>query len=155
MSTVLLGITLLSILALTALAWLLRRVMLPRLCPLCAGVAGTWMGLLAAHWTGGDMVDLRLPALLLGGSVVGLAGVGERLLTARGPGAVLAWKTAFVVTGFATAYALLLPAWPAVALGGALLPALLGLPRLVTPGASPTGVSDRQAQVLSSLKNCC
>ena len=149
-----LGLTLASIFALTALAWLLRRVLPPRLCPLCAGVAGTWMGLLGAHWAGLE-VDLRLPALLLGGSVVGLAGAAERVLAGRTPDFVLAWKTAFVTAGFGTAYAVLLPAWPAVALGVVLLATLLGVPWLTAPGAADRAQNDGQARLLSSLKNCC
>jgi hypothetical protein len=158
MTTPTLAITVGAILLLTALAWLLRRAVLPRLCPLCAGVAGTWIALLGVHWAGVEL-DLRLPALLLGGSVVGLAGLGEAALAGRSPGATLAWKTAFVVTGFATAYALLLSAWPGVALGAVALLALqavLWLPGLRTANAEPTGsASARRMSLLTQLKNCC
>jgi hypothetical protein len=150
--------TIVGIGMLTAMAWGLRRFLFPRLCPLCAGVAGTWIAMLAAHWAGMEL-DLRLPALLLGGSVVGLAGLGEVALAGRAPGAVLAWKTAFVATGFATAYALLLAAWLPAGLGGALLAALLGLPWAVAArrsGAGPTaGPTAGQRRVLSELRNCC
>ncbi|MBI4080998.1 MAG: hypothetical protein HY423_00165 [Candidatus Lambdaproteobacteria bacterium] len=150
----LLALTLASMLVLTALAWFLRRAALPRLCPLCAGVAGTWIGLLVAH-AAGAAVDLRLPAILLGGSVVGLAGLGERALAARPPLAVLAWKTAFVATGFATAYALLIPLWASFAFGMALLAALLTVPWLLARRATSEPPSDTQASLLVQLKNCC
>ncbi len=154
MTTVLLTATLASIGVLTGLAWLLRRAVLPRLCPLCTGVAGTWIGLLAAHGAG-VALDLRLPALLLGGSVVGLAGLGEAALAGRAPGAVLAWKTAFVITGFGTAYALLLAAWPGVAAGVGLLAALLWVPWRRLPASVPADRPQRQAALLAQLKNCC
>jgi hypothetical protein len=158
MSTLLLTATLASIAALTALGWLLRRAVLPRLCPLCTGVAGTWIGLLAAHWAGVGL-DLRLPALLLGGSVVGLAGLGEAALAGRTPGAVLGWKTVFVAAGFGTAYALLLAAWAGVAAGAVLLAALLALPWLAAPRPSASGPAaapaGSQASLLAQLKNCC
>lgn len=146
--------TLAGIAALTALAWGLRRALWPRLCPLCAGVAGTWIAMLAAHLAGMEL-DLRLPALLLGGSVVGLAGLGEAALTGRAPGVVLAWKTAFVATGFACAYALLLEAWMPAALGGALLAALLGAPWLLPARTTAGAPTAGQARVLAALKNCC
>jgi len=154
MTIALLSITLASIMVLTALAWLLRRAVLPRLCPLCAGVAGTWIGLLTAY-AAGVTLDLRLPALLLGGSVVGLAGLGEAALAGRAPGAVLAWKTAFVAIGFGTAYALLLPVWPGVALGAALLTTLLALPWRIAPRSTVRPGTDGQERLLAQLKNCC
>jgi hypothetical protein len=154
MTTAALALTLASIAVLTALAWRVRRTALPRLCPLCAGVAGTWLALLAAHWAG-VALDLRLPALLLGGSVVGLAGLGEAALAGRTPDAVLAWKAGFVLTGFATAYALLLAAWPGVAAGGVLLAALLGLPWLLPARGAAESPTQRQSGLLAQLKNCC
>lgn len=147
-------VALASIGAITALAWLVRRAVLPRLCPLCAGVSATWIGLLVAHGAGLE-VDLRLPAILLGGSVVGLAGGGERALAGRAPGGVLVWKTAFVGIGFATAYALLLAAWVPAGLGGAALAGLLGGPRLATRKRAPTAPTAGQSRVLAELKNCC
>jgi hypothetical protein len=154
MTTVLLSITLASILALTLLAWLVRAALWPALCPLCAGVAGTWMALLAAHWAG-VALDLRLPAVLLGGSVVGLAGAGEKALAGRSAGAVLAWKTAFVTTGLATAYLLLAAAWAGAAGGGVLLVALMALPRLVGPPRAGTDLPAGERNLLAQLKNCC
>ena len=148
--TTLLLTTLASIGALTALAWALRRAVLPRLCPLCTGVAGTWIGLLAAHGAG-VALDLRRPALLLGGSVVGLAALGETALAGRAPGAVLAWKTAFVAAGFATAYALLLPVWPGVAAGAA----LLWVPWRRSPASLPDAGPSRRKELVAQLKNCC
>lgn len=154
MTTLMLTATLASIAGLTALTALVRRAALPALCPLCAGVSGTWMGLLALH-AAGVAVDLRLPALLLGGSVVGLAGLGERALAGRTPGAVLAWKTAFVAAGVGTAYALLLAAWVPLAGGALLLGALLFVPWRVVPRPAAGTATEGRADLLAQLKNCC
>lgn len=154
MTAVTLALTIASIIVLTGLAWLLRRAALPRLCPLCAGVAATWMGLLALSWTGTEL-DPRLPALLLGGSVVGLAAVGEKVVAGWAPGAVLAWKTGFVALGFAAAYALLLQAWVFAGLGVAVLAFLLGLPLLVNSSASAVPRTGERARLVAALKNCC
>ncbi|HKI96999.1 MAG TPA: hypothetical protein VKB51_00860 [bacterium] len=170
MTTLLFVTTFASIGLLTAIAWALRRAVLPRLCPLCAGVAGTWIGLLVAHRLG-VAVDPRLPAVLLGGSVVGLAGLGERALAGRSPTSVLLWKTAFVLVGFATAYALLLGAWLGAVGGGVVLAGMLGAPWLgrataqgaappvqVRPGGpalAPEGAGERREALLAQLNNCC
>ena len=154
MTPVLLAIALASILVLTALAWLVRRALWPALCPLCAGVAGTWLWLLAAHWAG-VALDLRLPAVLLGGSVVGLAGAGEKALAGRSAGAVLVWKTAFVTVGLATAYLLLSASWAGAAMGGVLLAALMILPLLGGPAQAGAELPERERHLLSQLKNCC
>lgn len=154
MEIVMLAAALTSIGVITALAWLVRRAVLPRLCPLCTGVAGTWIALLAAYGAGVEL-DLRLPALLLGGSVAGLAGLGEAALAGRPQGPVLAWKTAFVTAGFAAAYALLLAAWPGVVAGAAALAALLAVPWLAARRSSVGAVGDDRASLLAQLKDCC
>ncbi len=154
MTATLLAAALGSIVTLTLLAWLLRRAILPRLCPLCTGVAGTWVGLLAAHWAG-FQIDLRVPAVLLGGSVVGLAGLGEAALTGFTPGKVLVWKTAFVANGCFVSYALLTEAWSATALGTVLLAALLGVPWLTAHRPTPGGAPEHRESLLKQLKNCC
>jgi hypothetical protein len=154
MTTPLLMTTLVSLLTLTGVSWLLHRTILPRLCPLCAGVTGTWVGLLAAHWTG-FQIDLRVPALLLGGSVAGLAGLGETAMTRFSPGQVLAWKTSFFASGFFAAYALLSEAWTATVLGSLLLIALLGIPWLKAPRPAEGAAPQRREGLLKHLKNCC
>lgn len=152
MTNMILAATIASILLLTALAWLARRAAWPRLCPLCAGVAGTWAWLLAAHATGAE-VDLRLPALLLGGSVVGLAGQAETLKGRAGETRRLAWKTGVAAAGFATAYWLLVPAWAGFAVGLVLLAGLLLAPWLTAPAGN--GTAKRRKKLLAQLKDCC
>lgn len=91
-----------SILLLTAAASLATRLVPFRVCALCVGVAGTWGGLLALRASGVPL-DPVLPAVLMGGSVVGIAYVLERRLPhGRSP---LAWKATFIPIGFLAAHA--------------------------------------------------
>lgn len=104
------AIAAISILAITGLTWLFNRILPLRLrsgqafkiCPICAGVSGTWLWMLAAKFLGYE-IDLIIPAMLMGGSVVGIAYQGERSLewAGRNP---LFWKTAVVVIGMPLAF---------------------------------------------------
>ncbi len=150
----LLAITLSSILALTALAFLVRKVAAPWLCPLCAGVAGTWIGLLGAHLAGYG-VDLRIPAILLGGSVVGLALQGDKILVGKGETFRLLWKTLFVVTGFATAWFIITLAWSGIAIGLVILGVLTAVPKLGASSQEQAGNPERIGRLEEQMKNCC
>lgn len=153
----LIAITLASILILTALAWLLRRWFAGWLCPLCAGVAGTWMALLGAHSLGYP-VELHLPAILLGGSVVGLASQGDQWLPERGETFRLAWKTLFVAAGFASAWYVTVPDLTGLLVSLAALGAIALLPWAAKPARSQRGqrgASERVQQLKAQMKNCC
>jgi hypothetical protein len=143
-----------SVLGLTGLAALLRRLGASRLCPVCAGVAGTWLWLLAAAWAG-YAVDTRLPALLLGGSVVGLAEALGKRFPGTGPAWLVAWKAAFLAAGFGAAYLLLERSWPGVAGGFLLLAALGALPFLRAAPARPAVDSAALRALEEQMKRCC
>lgn len=100
-------IALASILAITAITWLIRRFLKINICPICAGVAGTWMWMLAGVFSGQLIAaDYQLPiAILIGGSVVGIAYQAEKRLPAdRSP---LLWKILFIPLGFVAVHKLL------------------------------------------------
>lgn len=153
-SSMLIAITIASILILTALAFLVRKSAAPWLCPLCAGVAGTWLGLLGAYF-GGFTVDLRIPAILLGGSVVGLAAQGEKILANRNETYRLVWKTLFVTVGFATAWFVINSAWIEVVLGLAILGFLTFLPWVGFPSTVHDATSGQVEQLRKQMKSCC
>ena len=105
-------ITITSILGVTIVVWLANRILPFQVCPICAGVFGTWVGLLAAYFLGYP-IDLVVPALLMGGSVVGVAYQLEKKLLVeptdwRTP---LFWKTIFIPAGFVAAYSILIQWW--------------------------------------------
>ena len=105
-------ITIISILGITVLVWLANRMLPFQICPICAGVFGTWAGLLTAHLLGYP-IDLVVPALLMGGSVVGIAYQLEKKLPVESASwrAPLVWKTIFIPAGFVAAYSILIQWW--------------------------------------------
>lgn len=150
----LIAIALISILLLTALAFLIRKAAAPWLCPLCAGVAGTWLWLLGAHLSG-FAVDLRLPAILLGGSVVGLATQSEKLLASHSETYRLIWKTLFVTVGFATAWFIITLIWSGTAIGLTALGVMTVLPWLKAPSREHSGGLERIQRLKEQLNGCC
>lgn len=106
-------ITTISILAITGSALLAGKLLRFPVCPICVGVAGTWLWMLAARLAG-FAFDASMLAILLGGSVVGIAYHLEKHLPRRR--SPLLWKTLFLPTGFVAAYGLALPHWGALAI---------------------------------------
>lgn len=106
----LITITAISILAISALAWLANKVLPFRICPICTGVFLTWAGLVGAH-IAGYSINLVIPALLMGGSVVGIAYQFEKKFRSPSAGVLLLWKALFIIAGFVAAYAVLEQLW--------------------------------------------
>lgn len=147
-------ITLSSILVLTALAFLARRYAIPWLCPLCAGVAGTWIWLLGIHFAG-FAVDLLMPAILLGGSVVGLAAQVEKVMPYRNETYRLVWKTLFVTVGFAAAWFVTTQAWSGIAVSLVMLGVITLPPWVGLSAQGTTGHSGRIERLKEQMKSCC
>lgn len=104
------SITAISILVISGMVWLFNRFVPFTVCPVCAGVFLTWVGLLGAHNVG-YQVDLIVPALLMGGTVVGIAYQLEKKLHELSDDARLLWKVLFIPAGFVVAYAILEQEW--------------------------------------------
>src|SRR3989338_9235117 len=112
----LIAITAISILAITGFIWLLNRILSARLrsrwvfkvCSICVGVSGTWLWMLAAKLLGYE-IDLIVPAVLMGGSVVGITNQIEKRfsLATASAGTLLLWKTLFIPAGFIAAYSII------------------------------------------------
>lgn len=113
-------ITVVSILAVTALVWLANRVLPVTVCPICAGIFLTWVWLLGARFLGYE-IDLTVPALLIGGSVVGIAYQLEKKFRGVPPSALLLWKILFIPGGFIAAYSVLEQLWTAAVFAAAFL----------------------------------
>ena len=111
-------------------------------------------GLLAAH-PAGFTVDLRLPAILLGGSVVGLDTQSERLLAGQSEAYLLIWKTLFVTVGFATAWFIITLAWGGIALGLTALGVMTVLPRFKNSSRQHSNGLERLQRLKEQLKGCC
>src|SRR3990172_7504118 len=139
-----------SIFALAGLAWLAGKALRFPLCPICFGVAGTWLWMLGARFAGFP-VDATMLAVLLGASVVGIAAQLEtRLPRGRSP---LLWKTLALPVGFVAAYGLVAERWTVAAAAGpalVLLAALFLLPRRLA-AADEAAVEKLEQQ----MKKCC
>jgi len=101
-------ITIISILVITFAVWIINKILPFRVCPICTGVSLTWLWLIAAYFFGYH-IDLLIPAILMGGSVVGIAYQIEKRLPL--PDTQLLWKTLFIPTGFITVYSFIRGWW--------------------------------------------
>jgi len=106
-------IFLISIFAITGLVWLFNKVAPLKICPICAGVSGTWLWVLLGIYAGWlEAESWRLIAM--GGSVVGIAYQLERRLPSHRSS--LLWKTLFIPAGFLAVYSLIFSWWITAAL---------------------------------------
>jgi hypothetical protein len=139
-----------SITALAALAWIAGKALRTGLCPLCIGVAGTWAWMLAARYAG-FAVDSLMLALLIGGSVTGIAYQLEARLP-QGRSALL-WKGLFLPAGFAAGYALVAGQWAVLAFAALalLVPAAMLLRPQRPPGSDAAAVEKLEER----MKKCC
>jgi hypothetical protein len=139
-----------SMFALALLAWLAGRVSRVSVCPVCVGVAGTWLWMLAAR-LGGYAVDSAILAMLLGASVVGIAQwIESRLPQGRSP---LLWKALALPTGFSAAYALAVEQWVVAAAAIAAHALLIAL--FLRPARAASGDPEAVAQLEERMKKCC
>jgi hypothetical protein len=139
-----------SMFLLASLAWLAGRVSRVSVCPVCVGVSGTWLWMLAAR-LGGYTVDTVILAMLLGASVVGIAQwIESRLPLGRSP---LRWKAFALPTGFSAAYALAVEQWIVAAAGIAALALLIAW--FQRPARAASGDPAVVAQLEERMKKCC
>jgi hypothetical protein len=153
------AVTVVSILAVTVLVWLANKILPFKVCPVCAGVFLTWVGLLGAHFFG-YRIDLVIPALLMGGSVVGIAYQLEKKFAGLSPDVLLIRKTLIISAGFIVAYSILAQWWTVFlfAAGFILLVSFLFPPKASSPSADggesePHGKSVENLE--KSMENCC
>ena len=157
------ALTVASILGITALAHFAKRILPFKVCPICAGVFVTWSWLLGAHFLG-YRIDLIVPALLMGGSVVGIAyqlaplearpltGLGKRSLNMSAE-RLLLWKVLFIPAGFVAAYSLLAQLWTALLFAAAFLILVSFLFLSESGKTAPRGES--AGDIEKKMKDCC
>lgn len=142
----LITVTIISILAISAVVWFANRILPFIVCPICAGVFLTWTGLIGARFFGYE-VALAVPALLMGGSVVGVAYQLEKKLHGSSAGAPLLWKALFIPAGFVAAYGVLEQLWTAVLLALAFM-FLISITLVPSRGESASGLEKK-------MEDCC
>lgn len=147
-----------SILGITFAVWLANKALPFQVCPICAGVAGTWLWMLGLYQLG-YQVDLGIAAVLMGGSVVGIAYQLEKKLPAgKSP---LLWKTLFIPAGFVAMYSLVSFQWTMAAASllvtGAIAWAFLKKaesPEEIRRAESPEQ-GRRVEELKKKMENCC
>jgi hypothetical protein len=144
--------TILSILVITAVVWLANRILPFTVCPICAGSFLTWVGLVGAHFMG-YAIDLIVPALLMGGSVVGIAYQLEKKFHNLSANARMLWKVFFIPAGFVVAYALLEQLW-IVFLFGMVFLFLLSL-AFVSSGRTADAHAQTTRDLEKRMEDCC
>ena len=141
--------TTVSILAICGLAWTARMMLRLPICPICAGVAGTWLWMVIARALG-HAVDVTMLSILLGASVAGIAyQIAKQLPQGRSS---LLWKTLFVPAGLVAAYALAAAQWTLLAVAGGALVLLTAF------FLRPPSVSDESETVEAlkeKMRECC
>lgn len=142
-------LTLVSIVVISVIVWFVGKASPLKVCALCGGVFLTWVALLTLRYAG-YAIEPVIPALLMGGSSVGIAFQLEKSLP-KGRNA-LAWKIFFVLAGFTAAYFLLQSEWLWFALSALayVFMALIGARPL--PGTREGG---KVKELEKKLENCC
>lgn len=143
-------VTIASILALTGLVWTLQRLTSAALCPICLGVGGTWAWMLVARALG-LAVDPTMLAILMGGSVAGVAYLIEKRLPPQR--SALLWKTIFIPLGFVAAYALAVSLWAVLAASVTALTLLTAY--FLHSSDAAAGQSEQINALTEKMKNCC
>ncbi len=101
----------------TVMAWRFGGRPSLRICPICVGVSGTWILFTAAVLAGYLPGDYKLPiAMLMGGSVVGIAFQGEKRFKWAADD-IFYWKAPVIIVGMPVAYWLFIKmSWAVLAL---------------------------------------
>jgi len=143
-----------SILLITLGVWLVNRILPFQVCPICAGVSGTWFWMIGARILGYN-IDMLVPAVLMGGSVVGLAYQLEtKLPPHRSP---LLWKSLFIPAGFLAVFYLLLFQWLGFVLVLVILTAIISLFFFVGNyyRSNKTSTDSRVSKLEREMDKCC
>jgi len=143
-----------SILVLTTAVYILKRMGIVRVCPICAGIAGTWMGLIIGRAAGWDVEPAAL-AILLGASVAGIT-----YLVEKKKGQMSEWrKAALMLTGLAGGWGIVKESWIVAAILLALFTVLLALKgeRAKDSGGPvlSSGSAGTQGDLVKKLEDCC
>ena len=148
----LITITVISILAVSTLAYFAKRILPLKVCPICAGVFISWVWLLGAYFLG-YQINLMIPALLMGGSVVGIAYQLEKKARNLSAERLLLWKVLFIPAGFVTAYSLLAQLWTVLLFAIAFLFLVSFL--LLSESGKTKPREETAGEIEKKMKDCC
>ncbi len=139
------AITIASIFIIAGLAWLLNRFQEFKICPICTGVFGTWFWMLVVKFLEYE-VDLIILAMLMGGSVVGVAYQIKRVK-----------KILFIPIGFVAVYSIIFSRWALFFVFLTILAILAIEPAVSKNGGRKTIVprSSKAKELEEKMKDCC
>ena len=147
-------IAVISIFTITGAVWLLNKALPFYICPICAGVSGTWLWML-----GGVLTNNLQPttynlviAILMGGSVVGIAYQVEKLLPPNR--SALIWKILFIPIGFFAVDSLVSFQWITFAAAAGYL-LIVTLAFLYFPKSHSENGKKAVGELEKKMKNCC
>ncbi len=142
-------IAIISILTIAGITLTANKVLGVKICPICAGVSGTWIWMLLVNFFI-DPINLLIPAMLMGGTVAGLAYQGEkRLLSDRSP---LLWKILFIPAGFLSVYSLLSGWWVTLLISAAFMTMVYW----IFTASRTHGSGDKKVEELEKkMEKCC
>ena len=146
-----LAITIISIFAITGLVWLFDRVLSFNICPICAGVSGTWLWMLAAKFLGYE-IELIILAMLMGGSIVGIAYQIEKRLPSNHSS--LLWKVLFIPAGFIAVYSVI-SSWWILFITATVILIIMVLIFTRKPSSNAAKDSEAVEELKKKMKNCC
>lgn len=140
-------IVLLSLFSITLMIWLINKVSPFAVCPICVGVSGTWLWMLAGRFLGYP-ADNAVLALLMGGSVVGIAYQLENYIPKR---KALLWKSFFIPAGFFVTYNVILSLWAVSFIGLVIL--FIGV--LMFFVVFGEGETKKTREIEENMRQCC
>ena len=139
----------------TALTYFFNKITHWKTCVICAGVSLTWLTLTALMVPGflASSFYLLVTAMLMGGTVVGIAFQGEKKF--KWAKNLFYWKAPVVIIGFIIAYLLLINiSWTTFAIELALL-GLLTYFLFLQPSAGKSPQGKSVSELEEELKDCC
>ena len=141
-------IAIISIIVLSLAVRIFNRIFRTEICPVCGGVSATWIWLLVVKVLGYG-IDPVTPAVLMGGSVVGISYQLEKKIANREW--IIYWKIIFVSLGFLTAYNLLMANWVNLVIYSAIALCF----GFVALGSKHRKDTKQIESIEDSMKNCC
>lgn len=153
-------VTIISIWGIAGLFWIVNHIFDTKVCPICAGVSGTWIWILVGmyfDWLPTTSYQL-LATILMGGSVVGTAYQLEKKVR---PGKILIWKMTFIPAGFLLAYNIIYFSWfyALLTLTAIFLFIFIFLDWPISKTTEwadlPTGQAGKVKDIEKEMENCC
>ncbi|MBI2595007.1 MAG: hypothetical protein HYW38_01980 [Candidatus Colwellbacteria bacterium] len=143
------------IIGFTFLTFIFNKITRWRICVVCAGVSLTWLFLTALILL--EILDssfyILATAMLMGGTVVGIAFQGEKRF--KWAASLFYWKAPVVVAGFISAYLLLINLSWTVFVIELILLGFLAYLLFLQPSSGESSPGKNASELEDKMKDCC